>query len=222
MTGILFSSLILRDENVNRPAAGIPGRLFFDVTNSKLQRDTGTTWEDIEGSASTPPEQYFEVIHDETLGQAGTFDVSNIPDTWDRLIVFLSARGSYNAQTDQVRLSLNGDTTDAHYIQTFHRANSAGNHYAGGGVNRFVGYVTAATSTAGAGALLQIEIPDYAKQVFYKEYTCRNTFTYASDYFGGVNSARWNSTSPVSRITLTTENASTFVVGSHLRVIGTK
>jgi hypothetical protein len=45
-----FEDLILRDTYANRPAAGIPGRLFFDTTNSKLQRDTGSTWEDCEAT----------------------------------------------------------------------------------------------------------------------------------------------------------------------------
>lgn len=45
-----FEDLILRDIAANRPAFGIPGRLFFDTTNSKFQRDTGAAWEDCEGA----------------------------------------------------------------------------------------------------------------------------------------------------------------------------
>lgn len=43
-----FEDLILRDETGNRPAAGVPGRLFYDTTLEKWQRDTGADWEDCE------------------------------------------------------------------------------------------------------------------------------------------------------------------------------
>lgn len=58
MTGILFSSLILRNEGVNRPPAGIEGRLFFDTTSGVLQRDNGVTWEDIEGGGDENTLEY--------------------------------------------------------------------------------------------------------------------------------------------------------------------
>lgn len=47
-----FEDLILRDTAANRPAAGKPGRLFYDTTNSKLQRDNGSDWDDCEPTAS--------------------------------------------------------------------------------------------------------------------------------------------------------------------------
>lgn len=51
-----LSEVILRDAAVSRPAAGIAGRLFYDTTNEKFQRDTGAAWEDCEpvaGAIST-------------------------------------------------------------------------------------------------------------------------------------------------------------------------
>lgn len=43
-----FSTLILRDIAANRPTFGIPGRLFFNLTVKRWQRDTGSAWEDCE------------------------------------------------------------------------------------------------------------------------------------------------------------------------------
>lgn len=40
--------VILRDTTVNKPAAGVPGRLFYDTTLNKWERDTGAVWEDCE------------------------------------------------------------------------------------------------------------------------------------------------------------------------------
>lgn len=45
-----FEDLIIRDIAGNRPAFGIPGRLFFDTTNGKMQRDNGAAWQDVEGT----------------------------------------------------------------------------------------------------------------------------------------------------------------------------
>lgn len=54
MTGITLAQVILRDTAGNRPAAGTAGRLFFNTTDSKLQRDNGDAWEDVEASVSPP------------------------------------------------------------------------------------------------------------------------------------------------------------------------
>jgi len=43
-----LEEVILRDITGNRPAAGIAGRLFYDTTLEKWQRDTGAAWEDCE------------------------------------------------------------------------------------------------------------------------------------------------------------------------------
>jgi len=43
-----LGEVILRDVVGNRPVVGIEGRLFYDTTNEKLQRDTGAAWEDCE------------------------------------------------------------------------------------------------------------------------------------------------------------------------------
>ncbi len=46
-----FEDFILRGIAATRPAAGVPGRLFFDTTNEKFQRDTGAAWEDCDPAA---------------------------------------------------------------------------------------------------------------------------------------------------------------------------
>lgn len=48
-----FEDLVLRDITANRPAAGKPGRLFFDSTLNKMQRDNGATWDDVESAVTS-------------------------------------------------------------------------------------------------------------------------------------------------------------------------
>lgn len=50
-----LEEVVLRDITGNRPAAGIAGRLFFDTTLVKMQRDTGAAWEDVEGGGLANP-----------------------------------------------------------------------------------------------------------------------------------------------------------------------
>lgn len=44
-----------RGTNGARPAAGNPGRLYYDTTNSQLQRDNGSSWDAIEGGGFANP-----------------------------------------------------------------------------------------------------------------------------------------------------------------------
>jgi len=47
-----LAAVIGRDIAANRPAAGTAGRLFYDTTNSKMQRDNGSSWDDVAESAT--------------------------------------------------------------------------------------------------------------------------------------------------------------------------
>jgi hypothetical protein len=42
----ILSAVILRGTTVERPTAGLAGRLFYDTTLTKWQRDNGTVWQD--------------------------------------------------------------------------------------------------------------------------------------------------------------------------------
>lgn len=42
-----LSSIVLRDTAANRPSASIAGRLFYDTTWKRLQRDNGSSWDDV-------------------------------------------------------------------------------------------------------------------------------------------------------------------------------
>lgn len=43
----LLADIILRGATGDRPAAAIEGRLFYDTTLNKLQRDNGSSWDDV-------------------------------------------------------------------------------------------------------------------------------------------------------------------------------
>lgn len=55
-----LADVVLRDTLVNRPAAGIAGRLFYDTTNSQLQRDNGSSWDSVEGATGAGGGEFTE------------------------------------------------------------------------------------------------------------------------------------------------------------------
>lgn len=78
-----FETLILRDIAANRPAAGKPGRLFYDTTNSKWQRDNGTSWDDCVGGLTQ--EQIEDVIGAMVSGNTETGISVTYDDTGGKL-----------------------------------------------------------------------------------------------------------------------------------------
>lgn len=52
----LLASVVSRGVVASRPAAGITGQLYYatDVSGGQLQRDNGTTWDNVEGAPTSP------------------------------------------------------------------------------------------------------------------------------------------------------------------------
>lgn len=48
-----FENLIMRDTRANQPAAGIPGRLYYVTDENVMERDNGSSWENVESAAGT-------------------------------------------------------------------------------------------------------------------------------------------------------------------------
>jgi hypothetical protein len=71
-----FEDLVLRDIAANRPTAGKPGRLFYDTTNSKLQRDNGSSWDDVEPTASSYTDEQAQDAIGAMIGETDTVDLT--------------------------------------------------------------------------------------------------------------------------------------------------
>lgn len=55
-----LSTVIGRGTNGARPAAGNTGRLYYDTTNSQLQRDNGSSWDSVEAPSGSSDLAGFE------------------------------------------------------------------------------------------------------------------------------------------------------------------
>jgi len=99
-----FEDLILRDTAVNRPAAGKPGRLFYDTTNNKLQRDNGSTWDDVE---PTIPAGYTDEQAQDAVG--GMADTNTL--TYTDSTPLLEVKKQMSITADGSGLKLSGDAS---------------------------------------------------------------------------------------------------------------
>lgn len=80
-----LSDVILRDAAANRPAAGVAGRLFYDTTNGKLQRDNGAAWEDCEPGAAGADAGSVTYAPMTAADWNGDADPGNVDDALDQL-----------------------------------------------------------------------------------------------------------------------------------------
>jgi hypothetical protein len=78
-----LASVILRDITANRPAASIAGRLFFDTTLVKMQRDNGSSWDDVAETGSAGNVLSRTLVYratDQNVSGSGTFTAVSYSD----------------------------------------------------------------------------------------------------------------------------------------------
>lgn len=162
------------------------------------------------------------VLHDETLGSSGSFDVTSISQDYDDLEVILEGRSDANSSggVNNFNFSLNNDTTDANYH--FQQISGSGSTASAiTATQRLIGAVPGADATAGKQGLTHIFIPDYTRAIFKQVqalFTTHNTTRFAI-----FRSMEWQDTSAINRITVAVANADTdFETGTRLRIIGWK
>lgn len=109
-----FEDLILRDIAASRPAAGIPGRLFFDTTNSKFQRDTGAAWEDCEGAGGSGDMLWATIQASQLTNEIKNFpaNVANDADL-DTLNLWWDSVGTPSTKVSFVDVSGEGGVTES-------------------------------------------------------------------------------------------------------------
>lgn len=271
-----FEALILRDITGNRPAAGIPGRLFYDTTLEKWERDTGAAWEDCEpaaggggdvlgpatsadnaiarfngtnnktiqdslatvddsGGINIPTGQTYNIngsphthaggagpttLYDNTLGSAGSWDVSGLSGSYDRLQIILSIRGNVAAGGVGVYITFNNDTTNTNYFtQSIQYGDGAVTGTTANDRQAFA--VPASSADAGAFGEIEAWIPNYARTVAHKLFMGKVSDARSNgNRWGKDTTMKWANTAAINRIAVAANNADTqFVTGSRFQII---
>lgn len=163
------------------------------------------------------------VLHNETLGSNGAFDVSSISGSYDFLVLKLFLRGSDTATSDNVYIFFNNDTTLTNY--RYQRVSGASTSAAAAtGDIPFIGVASAAASPSNYFGIFEVIIPAYAGSTEKILQSVASDRLDASNSITGVWTVSWESTSAINRIMVRTDNHATdlFVAGSRLQILGYK
>ncbi len=190
----------------------------------------GTNWADLgaggggAGAISTTQQTIYTRVelHDETLGAAGSFDVSSISQDYEHLELALTNAKSDASLRDSLYIFFNNDKTVGNYRFVRHRAGSA--HSAASGDNPQI--ATVPGSAAGAGRIGHAHIHIFA-------YTGSNNkqavsfnslrFTTSEEEIW-EHAVEWENASAINRIAIVTNNDPTdeFIAGTRLQIWGWK
>lgn len=168
------------------------------------------------------------LIEDKLLsGAAASFDFTGIPATYKHLQLVLYIRSNKAAQNyDGALLTFNNDSA-ANYDFTYSGFHHNLVYLTGEGIgatNIPVAFgLPAATSTANYFADVIIDIPNYAQTVGYKIVSSINDYIndIGSTHFGRyMTLGFWRSTAAINRITIPTQYAAQWIIGSRATLYG--
>jgi hypothetical protein len=145
------------------------------------------------------------------------FDVANISQAYNDLIIVLIGRGDGAAIDDQFsKLQMNGDTA-GHYDYAYILNSSASQSTAQTAM--FCGYTTGPSSGANLFGVSEIRILGYSNTSRFKSVSVlagENATTQANFITVGV----WKSAAAITRVTVFPTTGTGFVAGSELRIYG--
>lgn len=162
------------------------------------------------------------LIADITLTSSGSFEQIPIPAGFDHLEIVATLRGTVSATADQVHLIYNGDTTAANYSSQNLDATGTTVSTVRADTPR-IGTTTGSTSTAGDFVSMVISLPQATASSVRRTTMGINVHRRdATTQYVNIVSHNWESTEPVTSITIRTDNHATdlFAAGSRVQVFG--
>lgn len=155
----------------------------------------------------------FEFINKGTVtasGGSADITISNIPSTYDDLVLFVSTRnvGAFSASSRGLAIEFNGSSSGLSFKRFY--GNSSATGADSSGTVAFIGIAPGTTATADMFSLSRVYIPDYAssrKKVFTTDATVgsNSTTDYEIDMLGGM----WDNSAAINSIRVFASNATT-------------
>ncbi len=143
------------------------------------------------------------------------FSFTNIPQTFNHLILKGLLRTNYAAQYDAAYVVFNGDT-GPHYGagEIYAAGSSAAAQVIANQAYGLVGYMAAGTDVAGTAGTLEVEIPGYTLPTFNKAWRSRGGFSDGTSFYQSMYMGSWASNAPITSVLLGSQNGGSFVIGS--------
>lgn len=148
-----------------------------------------------------------QLIQTVTVGSGGAASIvfgsgGTLPTTFTDLLIVISARGTRSNTDDNIRLSLNGSTSNFSSRWLYGQGSSASS----GTETNYAGQISAATSTASTHGSVQIYIPNYRSSVaksYSVEAVTENNATFSVQV---LIAGLWNDTSAINMVALSAGN----------------
>lgn len=161
------------------------------------------------------------LIASATLVADGTFDLQSLDQTYNDLIIVVTARGTRAAAADFLRLRFNNDATASAYdSQSFD--NGTNSPFLNTTVGTCDSGMPAASATAGLFSATTVVVQGYSSTSIKKSWFANgcnpqtaNTTLFAS-YAAGV----WHNTAAISRVGLFGGTTANLLAGSSVRIYG--
>lgn len=217
----LASAMNMSGTAASRPAASIAGRTYTATDTLAFSYDTGSTWIAIGGAGA------LTLITDTTVSgsAAANIDFASIPGTYKHLRLVGQVRGDTSANHIALRLTVNADTTAAHYEWNYaetYSGNTANGTDSGSDTSLSVGNVCAATTPASWPGSFELDVPNYAGTTFFK--TTIGVYGYGSGggtggILCGTSIGFWLSTAAITELKFSPATGN-FVIGSRISLYG--
>jgi hypothetical protein len=140
-----------------------------------------------------------------TVGSGGvaSIDFINIPQTYTDLVLVASIRSSRSNDEDGLLMTLNSNTSSYSYRMLSGNGSAASSETAS---TRFVGQITANTTTSSTFSNRQIYIPNYTSSN-YKSISIDNvTEANATKAYAQMLASLWSNTAPITSISLLSDS----------------
>ena len=167
--------------------------------------------------------QLFKITDTTVSSPASSVVFDNIPQGYTDLIIKSSARSSSSSWDDYLAVTFNGDTGSNYadmWLQGYNSTPGSGVN-AASGVRLQAGFVNGSGSTTSTFSNNELYISNY-RSSSYKSISVDGVLenNSSSDYVVRLVANIWNSTSAITSITLTSQNAYNFIANSTFTLYG--
>jgi hypothetical protein len=166
------------------------------------------------------------LIFDNTLAAPGSWNVTGIPQTFNDLLLRISARGTTADVSDTAHMTINSDAGANYGEQDVRGAGAAAGAVVGQGSNLTWACVFISGGAADAGMFSggDLFLYEYASATKLKMGAgfagAWNSVTGGGNSFASTQTVAWNSTAPITSIQVFGFHAANLATGSRLRVYG--
>jgi hypothetical protein len=163
------------------------------------------------------------LIASNTPSGTGTSTFSSIPGTYTHLEIEMVGRSTKaSSNFEDLIMELNADTTPTNYRYSYFQVHTSGTIAGGGGEDRFIGALPAASSPANSAAQINIRIDFYALTTFNKQANGVSSFRYDNTSVQEIvrtGGYEWENPAAITQIVLKLPSGN-FVAGTTIDLYG--